>query len=806
MINRRRFAAYVLFPVLLCFAVTPAVAQRRGPEIPDFTRGDAIPDGYNHDWNLGPTGARGWIYSNRMETTEARQILITEVESGSPADSRLEPGDVILGVSGRDFSYDPRTELGKAITAAEAGTGLLDLMVWRPQGDSGNTGDVTLELAVKGSYSETAPFDCEKSRVIFEQGCEVLAMQMTQDPRRGNRIARAYNVLALLASGQEEYLPLIREQVSDFARFTDPRGRMLHSWYYGPANLVVAEYTLATGDTSFMDDLERITMEIVRGQSDVGSWGHRFKRPDGRLNGYGMMNAPGLPMILSLVLARKAGINNPELDEAIERSTGLIRFYVGKGSVPYGDHAPWIETHDDNGKNGVAAVIFNLLGDHEAASYFSRMSVASHGNDRELGHTGNYFNLLWAMPGVAISGPNATGAWLEEYGWYFDLARRWDGAYRHQGPPERGNDSYNEWNSTGAFLLAYAQPLKQLYITGKQDDVVSPVSHELAESLVNDGRDYSHRTKHEAYDVRTDEQLLQGLSSWSPVVRERSAIALSHREADYESTLIEMLRSESLNSRVGACQALQKYGVLAEGAVPALAETLDAEDLWLRIKAAEALAAMGDAARPTIPKLLAMLASSDPENDPRNMQQRFLCFALFNRGEGLLSRGLNGVDRDALYAAVRAGLGNEDGRARGSLASVYQRLSYEEIEPLLPAIYHAVVEPAPSGEMFADGIRLAGLDILAEHRIEEGMQLCIDVIEFDRWGQNDRLPRCLRTLQKYGRSAMPVVDELEEILDDLWVKEDPKAKPEQIDLLEETIAAIKDAEDGPDLRSITDVE
>ena len=75
------------------------------------------------------------------------------------------------------------------------------------------------------------------------------------------------------------------------------------------------------------------------------------------------------------------------MEQAIERSARLIRFYVGKGAVPYGDHHPWIPTHEDNGKCGMAAVLFNLLGDAAAAEFFSRMSVASHGAERDGGHT-----------------------------------------------------------------------------------------------------------------------------------------------------------------------------------------------------------------------------------------------------------------------------------------------------------------------------------------------------------------------------------------------------------------------------------
>jgi hypothetical protein len=109
-------------------------------------------------------------------------------------------------------------------------------------------------------------------------------------------------------------------------------------------------------------------------------------------------------------------------------SARLLRFYIGKGAVPTATTTPWIETHEDNGKCGMAAVMFNLLDEPEGAEFFSRMSVASHGSERDCGHTGNFFNILWSMPGVAQSGPHATGAWMQEFGaWYFDLARRWDG-------------------------------------------------------------------------------------------------------------------------------------------------------------------------------------------------------------------------------------------------------------------------------------------------------------------------------------------------------------------------------------------
>ena len=788
-----------LLITLLTFVSSICVGQKKQPEIPNFLKGDSIPANSPHDWNLGPTGLRGWMYSHRLETTQARQIQVTSVTTDSPAEGKLKIGDVILGLFDTPFSYDPRTEFGKAIQRAEASDGNLDLMRWR----QGETETVTLKLPVLGSYSSTAPFNCAKSKAIFESGCDALADRMNSGYKPRNPIIRSLNTLALLSSGREEFLPIIKRQIEWAAKYSDVECRTLCCWHYGPVNMLLAEYTLSTGDQSYLPDLKRISMEIVNGQSKVGSWGHRFARPDGRLKGYGMMNAPGLPLTVSLILARRAGVNDPKLDEAIAKSVRLMRFYVGKGCVPYGDHHPWLETHDDNGKNGIAALMFNLLEDQEAATFFSRMSVASHGAEREMGHTGNFFNMLWALPGVAISGPNASGAWMNEFGWYYDLARLADGTFLHQGPAQPRFDSYRNWDSTGAYLLAMAQPLRQLYITGKKVGVVPQASSETAAGLVRDGQGYSHRIKESIYSERNETELMNALTSWSPVVRERAAAALARRQGDFANRLSDLIESDDLHAQLGACQAISKLGNRAKTTVPILRKLLGSDHLWLQIKAADALAAIGTDARAAIPDLLRMLGDSNLEEDPRGMLQRYLTFALFDRRNGLLSRSLEDVNREELYSAVRAGLMNEDGRARSSISSVYKNLSYQEIEPLLPAIYDAVFAPAPSGNMFADGIRLAGLEVLANHRIKEGLPLCLDVIELDRWSSAKRIPKCLGALKSYGGAAKSVLPKLRSLKQQLSEKKRLSDKDKKnLKLVEETILAIESSVEAEPLRSL----
>lgn len=737
-----------------------AAEKNKSAQPPDLTKGDSIAADARHDWNLGATGLRGWMHSDTLVTSDARQVAVTKVEAKSPADGVIAVGDVILGVGGKAFSADPRTEMGQALTAAEteAGGGRLILTRWR----AGKTDEVALRIPVLGSYSSTAPFDCPKSRRVLERGCQAILARMSapeyalQDP-----IPRSLNALALLASGEAAYLPRIKKEAEWAAAYSSAG---MQTWHYGYVMMFLGEYVAATGDQSVMPGLKRLALESAKGQSAVGSWGHGFARPDGRLGGYGMMNSPGVPLTISLVLAREAGVRDAAVDLAIERSVRLLRFYIGKGAIPYGDHHPWIENHEDNGKCGMVSVLFSLLGESKGAEFFSRMSLASHGPERDTGHTGNFFNLLWAMPGVAHSGPQATGAWMKEFGaWYFDLARRWDGNLAHLGPPEKGNDSYAGWDCTGAYMIAYAMPLKKIHLTGKKPGAVPQLDAATAQSVISDGRGWNNKDRKSFYDALGEEELLARLRNWSPIVRERAAMALGRRTTAPVAALVDMLASPSLDTRYGACQGLIFLRGRAAPAVDALRKTLADPDLWLRIKAAEALAAIGKPAMKTVPRLLELLAQVNTDNDPRGMQQRYLTFALFDR-DGMLSRSLEGVDREALYKAVRTGLKNQDGRARGNFGSVYRILSTDDIKPLLPAIHEAIVQPAPSGEMFADGIRVEGLRLLAQHRIEDGIGA---VVKYARdqnpWASENRTPELMKILISYGAHAKTVVPELEKL-------------------------------------------
>ena len=754
---------------------------------PDLTQGGKKDD--SHDWLLGPTGARGWIFFRHEDlTATSRQILITAVEAGSPADGVLHANDVILGVNDKPFADDARKSFGRAITAAEEKAGVLRLIRWR----EGQSTNVELKLPVLGAYSDTAPYNCPKSKAIFEQGCRLIAKKGLEEVD----IPIDLNALALLASGKEEYRPILSAYARKVAASLHPG---TWTWYYGYGNMFLAEYVMATGDQSILAELKRTAKEATVGQSAVGTWGHEFfARVDGNLNGYGCMNQPGLAVTLSLVLARQAGVNDPAVAQAIGRSAKFLRYYVNKGAIPYGDHQPW-SSHDDNGKCSSAAVLFDLLADREASSFFSRMATAAY-DEREHGHCGNFWNMLWALPGASRGGPLATGAYLKEQSWYYDLARNWQGGFVYQ-QIEKGdeNNNYTDWDLTGGYLLSFGLPLKSLYVTGKKPCSVPPLKANEVRDVIAAGRDVYPVNGKSGYDQRLTEQLLAGLSSWSPAMRKRSAEALGRREGDWLPALLKMLAGSDRNARYGACEALGCMGPRADAAAPQLRALFNDPDPWMQSLACAAVVSLSPEVRKASVNELLALAARKNAADPRKMTHRAIAAALFDpnpdlRQPGILQHSLEDVDRQLLYPALESLLQNDDGLARFGLAPYLQKLTDRDLAVMLPAIVKAIENMAPSDEMFGDGIRVAGLDLLSRLHIREGMGLCVSTIESDRWG-ND-LQKRLEYLARYGAHAREVLPQLR--------NKRPAERSDASKAIDKCIAGIEASTNAPTLVSLKD--
>lgn len=766
-------------------AFSPSFAEEPSASVPpDLTAGGKKDE--SHDWLLGPTGLRGWIFLRSEDlTATSRQILVTAVDQGSPADGIVKVNDVILGVFGRPFEEDARRSFGHAIALAEEKTGMLPLTIWR----DGKPLNVEIKLQVLGAYSATAPYDCPKSKAIFEQGCRVIAERGLEN----TDIPDHFNALALLASGDATHDDMLADYVKKSAESVRPKDTW--NWYITYVNLFLSEYALAKGNGAAFPEMQHTTMRAVKNQCRNSMWGHAPPLADGLSEGYGGMNVIGVPMTISLELARKAGVNDPALDEAIDKSARFLRYYVDKGAIPYGDHSPWGNSHDDNGKSSCAAVLFDILGDSDAAAFNSWMATAAY-DHREQGHCGNLWNMLWALPGVSRSGPLATGAYLKEQAWYYDLARDWKGGFVYQQIHFDEWGDYADWDLTGAYLLSFGLYKKSLCILGKNPSVAPELNAEAVDNVILAGRDRFPEGERNGYYKRKDEELIEGLKSWSPAMRFHSSQAIGKRGGDFVPTLITMLKGKDRYARYGAVEAIGRLGKDAVSASPFLIAALDDSDSWLQCLAADAIARIGD--KQGLGGLFAMSLRQSRE-DSRRMQQRTTSLALFSplagdhQPRGILADSLDGVDRTQLFQVIRSLLQNEDSSVRSSVVPVLNKLSDQELAMILPDIVVAIETMAPTNEMFGDDIRVAGLELLSRRKIREGMELCVSTIE-SRWG-NDYQKR-LELLMRYGTNAKDVVPQLQEkrALND----------PERIAKIDKAIAEIEASTDTPKLISLKD--
>ena len=792
---------------------------------PDLTRSNTVDRKLTY--NLGATGMRGWIYTKPAEyldsvqgrtTAASRQILVTHVGAKSPADGVMHVDDVILGAGGTLFSDDARKSIAVAIQEAEkeANGGILKLTRWR----AGKTEEAQLTMRVLGTYSDTAPYNCPKSKRILEEACKVLE----KEPLREN-LWGAVNGLALMATGNSDYLPKVRE----LARKMGPPTLKLQLrdgmvvWDWGYRGLFLCEYYLLTGDNEVLHAIQEYTVSLAKGQSLYGTFGHGISRrtPEGNLHGsippYGPVNAAGLVGNIAIAMGRKCGVRDPEIDPAVERAARFFGYYVDKGAIPYGEHEPW-PYHENNGKNAMTAVMFALQGDRiKETRYFAKVCTASYRN-REYGHTGQGFSYLWGALGANTGGPAAAAAFIKEASWHLDLVRRCDGSFTYDGGEQYGagrtddntyygKSSYNGLSPNACYVLAYSLPLKKLYITGRDANQASWLSKkDVAEAVVSGRFDLDRKTK-------SPEQLVAALGDWSPIVRGWAAEELAKRPEAKAMVprLIALAEGADAHVRQGACEALGD--IKSAEALPVFVRLLSHEDRWLRFKAAQAIKKMGGAARPAIPDILKAVAETaeplQPINwaDPIQLTHGQLAAALF---AGPLADALKEADPKLLYPAIRAIATNADGMARAKLRGFFEhRLTVEDVQALAPDIFAAVKTPSPADMMFSNEIRMGGFKALTKYHFKEGIEAGVMFARTQGGhGSESRTGVIMKEIMSYGTAASGVVPELKQLIaefnDQCRNNQFPAGElnDRRVTAVEEAIKAIEAATTQPKLRSI----
>jgi len=747
-----------LASVLSSFAKDPPISQK----LYDFTAGDKLPQNASHDWTLGPTGARGWCQVGKGlgaagNTAPARQILITSVKQGTPAGKVLKKGDVILGIGEKPFDRDARITFAKAIGEAE-------LQRFR----DGEVSNVKIVLPKLPAFSATAPYQCEKSEILLEGGCKALSKQGI-----GNSgIPSDLNALALLATGNKKY----RSQVANYVRRRASK-RMspetgLPCWHFAFKNILLCEYYLVTKDKKVLPEIKHLTQHLVSGRGPLSTWGHSFVDPSNqRLRGYGAVNAVGVPVVMSIALAKECGVEVKDLDKTLADSAQFFRRHVGLGAIPYGDGPPTTKHgHDDNGKNSAAALFFNLLGDDVATRYYARTAMAAYGGDREQGHTGNFFNMLWSLPAVALGGPESTGMWLKEFGWYYDLARDSEHRYRYQGyPNEKSNNVHVKWNCPGAYLLHFALAKKQLRITGRKPACITRFNNKENVENIRAGR--------MSYHGASVETLKEALSLWSPVARMRAEKEVRRRKL-FDSINYGLDSRDPLE-RTAAVKALSNFKECAR--------MLGDRDLRVRLTALRTLAKLDKPrAVDAVFRHLVKVKKEDPVFT-QNIGDTFFPLGSSTKRIGSLLAGIK--DRKIAMAGIRILLNDEDALVASRMAMGLTFLPKKEQRELLPDVYQKLQNLPVGNVMFVNRLRVSGVECLAQWELQEGLDLAVELLADESWGRNSRLPGAAAVVKGYGGNAKSALPKLTATHQGYASKGNQKWK----DLLKETIDAVKES-------------
>jgi len=791
------------------------------PVPPDLTQGATVD--HKLSYNLGSTGLRGWIFNQNetaldanmgRTTTSARQILVTHVGKNSPADGVMQVNDVILGTGGKPFSEDARRSIAYAIQEAEkeSNKGILQLTRWR----AGKTEEVRLKLRVMGTYNATAPYDCPKSRRIFEEACKVLEKEPLNDNWNGT-----VGGLALMATGNPDYLPKVRELARKLASATPDWNKGIEgsSWETGYRTVFLCEYYLLTGDKEVFPAITGSARSLAIGQGMYGTFGHGFsgKIPEGKRHApvppYGPVNMTGLGADLAIVMGKLCGVKDPEVDAAIVRACGFFGYFVDKGAIPYGEHEP-CPFHENNGRTSLTAVLFSLMpGKVSEARFFARMATAGYAN-REIGHTGQGFSYLWSALGANVGGPAAAAAFFKEASWHLDLVRRCDGSFTYDGGEQHspgsteddtyyGKSGYYGLSPTATYVLTYSMPLKKLLITGKSANPANWLNKKEVADAITSGRFDLDRLK------MTPKQLVAAFGDWSPIVRGWAAEELATRPEAKAMVpqLITMAEGKDVHLAQGATETLGN--LKSTEALPAMARLLTHNDRWLRYKAAQAIRKMGGSASPALPDILkALVKTEEPLQpiswaDPIQFAHGQLAAALFASG---LTDSLKTVDNKLLYPAIGVVSRNADGMARMQLRGYFEgRLSAEDVRVLGPDILAAIKQIAPADTMFGQEIRMGGAVALAKYHYKEGVRALADLLkDINGHGSETRIPAVLNQLKSYGKAAREAIPDMKEFILIIQHGEMPDhpVNLKKIADINEAIKFIENAADQPEMPTL----
>lgn len=697
------------------------------------------------DHLLGPTGI--------MAQGKGKELVVKNIDAGSPAEGRVKKGDTIIGAGGKPFSNNARRELAFAIDDAERSEskGVLSLTLKGGQ-------EITLQLQALGTYSDTAPWNCPKTDAIVTR----IADQMIES---GSYAKGQIPVgwLGLLATGEAKYINVVRAELAkqDWAKAPDPESlaALLRGdkdmgyigWYWGYQMITLAEYSLITGDKSVLPALEAYALTMARGQDPAGIWGHRLAtdKRNGRLPGYAHINNPSLSTLIGMQMALKCGIQNPEIEEGVQRSVAFFKTYSGEGALPYGVHDPNTRIFNNNGSSAMAALVMSLAGEKEAAEFFSHQSATSH-DIQETGHATHYFNVLWTPLGANVAGPGVSQSFFRKGNWVRTLYRTWDDRFTYDGQSQKA------CNDDGSLLLAYCLPRKKLYITGKQADESLWVSESQVEEVVSAGQiDYAELN---------EDELIKLFGHSAPQVTRRAIWTLREREGDFIPKLVKLIEE---GSDIEQRSAIGFFGYKCppEWALPQLERigkvmSDQKENLKVRAAASYTLCWHGEPARKYYGDMLNLILEEKP-GDSFGLVDKQVANSLNILAPDPFAAGLI-TDKELLYTVAHKLSDHPRQETRSNGMKMLRSLPREDFPLVADKVKHLVQNQDPTYHSYHNpmsSVQAAAL-ILADLDIEEGLEWSWAMLEAPDGKGGFKARAILTILEAYGPSARPYLEKI----------------------------------------------
>jgi hypothetical protein len=454
------------------------------------------------------------------------------------------------------------------------------------------------------------------------------------------------------------------------------------------------------------------------------------------------MHACSIPAGISIVLAKKCGIGHPEIDPAIDRVGKYESYYVGKGGIPYGEHAPELQFYRaSGGRHAMATMFFALQGNKPTQTeYFTRINMAEY-NGMECWHCGGDPNYIWGWIAANIGGTNALASRLAQMRWYVDLARRYDGSFvsdaYDQGFDGASSGDYwapnlgyqYELDASSLYVLLFSVPDRRIYLTGRNPNP----ANELSATMVSNAIWAGHLEL--TVNGYTTNELLGYYGEYDPYVRWTVAQTLATKpgSTNLVPALIAMTTNANPRVREASCQSLGT--IKRPSAIPALVARLYDQDMGVRMKAGGALQGF-DSAATTAPYLTDIMTAfvtngsldqySIDWADPLREANNRLSALLFQQRPGdTLTAPTN-----LFYEAVKVGLAQPDGYGRGNLAKfMLNNLTWTHVQTLAPNIVEAAKDPPPADRMFGPDFPIYAIKTLAKYQVEEGIPLAVRIAD-----------------------------------------------------------------------------